>query len=106
VLGNHVWDYIGASGIYSCGLRQGGQVYCWGRDYNGELGLGTLGVGTTSPKPIVGDVLFLRIAVGFGTNCGITATFDAYCWGSGLFGERGDGTTAPQMGEPVKVQLP
>ena len=106
VAGNHIWDFIGASGQYSCGLIQGGTAACWGQDASGSLGQGTIGGRSSTPRPVVGGIVFDRLAVGHGTNCGIALNSQAYCWGAGLYGERGDGTMTLQMSEPVKVLAP
>ena len=106
VTGGHSWVYIGAGGQYSCGLRTDGTVYCWGRENNGELGTGTIGSGSISPRAITGGLVFTQLSVGPGTNCGIIANGDSYCWGSGFQGERGDGTTDPQQPTPTLVLTP
>jgi alpha-tubulin suppressor-like RCC1 family protein len=81
-------------------------VACWGKDSNGSLGQGSIGIGSSTPKLVVGGISFDRLAVGHGTNCGIAVNSRVYCWGSGSYGERGDGTMDLQMGVPVKVQAP
>jgi alpha-tubulin suppressor-like RCC1 family protein len=79
---------------------------CWGYDYNGEVGQGTPGTGSTTPALVVGGLKFTQLATGHGSSCAVTATGDAYCWGAGLWGERGDGTFAPQAASPQKVVTP
>jgi alpha-tubulin suppressor-like RCC1 family protein len=78
---------------------------CWGYDYNGEVGQGTLGTGATTPALVIGGLKFTQLDVGHGSSCAVTATGDAYCWGSGLWGERGDGTFTPSA-SPAKVVAP
>lgn len=106
VTGGHEWTYIGANGLNSCGLRVDGRALCWGRDHNGELGQGTIGVVRTVPTPVVGAIAFAQMDVGHGTVCAVTPLGDAYCWGTGFEGERGDGTVAPQQPAPVRVVTP
>jgi len=105
VSGGHAWIYIGAGGSFSCGLRLDGVAMCWGYDYNGEVGQGTLGRGTTVPTPVVGEIRFVQMGVGHGSTCAVTENEDAYCWGSGLWGEHGDGTFAAGA-TPTKVVTP
>jgi alpha-tubulin suppressor-like RCC1 family protein len=106
VAGGHAWAYIGADGLSSCGLRVDGVAMCWGNDFNGELGQGTVGLGRTVPTEVVGGIAFMHMDVGHGTVCATTGSGDTYCWGSGFWGERGDGTFAPQQATPVKVVTP
>jgi hypothetical protein len=108
VLGGYEWTYIGAGAQASCGLRTDGIVMCWGFDYNGELGQGSVGNGSalTMPSAIAGGITFTQLSAGHGTNCGLISNGEAYCWGTGLWGERGDGTFDPQQAMPTKVVLP
>lgn len=106
VLGGYQWTYIGAGAQASCGLRTDGIVMCWGLDNNGELGQGGVGSTLTMPSAIVGGITFTQLSVGHGTTCGLISNGEAYCWGAGLWGERGDGTFDPQQGTPTKVVVP
>jgi regulator of chromosome condensation (RCC1) repeat-containing protein/Regulator of Chromosome Condensation (RCC1) repeat protein len=106
VLGGYEWTYIGAGAQASCGLRTDGVVMCWGFDYNGELGQGSIGSARTMPSAIAGGITFTQLSVGLGTSCGLISNGEAYCWGAGLWGERGDGTFDPQQAMPTKVVLP
>jgi hypothetical protein len=106
VTGGHEWAYIGADGLFSCGLRVDGAALCWGNDNNGELGQGTVGSSRPVPSLVVGGIAFTQMDVGHGTVCALAANGDAYCWGSGFEGERGDGSSVPQAATPVKVVTP
>ena len=106
VIGGHQWAYIGAGGSSSCGLRTDSVAMCWGYDYNGEVGQGTPGTGAQAPAVVVGGLKFTQLAVGHGSSCAVTTTGDVYCWGTGLFGERGDATFDPQAASPRKVLTP
>lgn len=91
--------YFGACAVES------GIVYCWGAN-----GLGTVGDGTTTHRNVPRKVL----AGAMGTNAGITAvavgttacalkTGVLYCWGSGAYGQMGNGSTTKANKQPVKV---
>jgi alpha-tubulin suppressor-like RCC1 family protein len=79
--------------IHSCGVVEGGAVYCWGNNEFGQLGDGTLAVRET-PVVVVGSVRFASVAPGGGHTCGLTEQGKAYCWGFNLNGQLGDGTVA------------
>ena len=67
-----------SSGLeYTCGLRETGEVACWGRDVPGQL---TPSAGT-----------FTRISAGVAHACGIRDTGTVACWGHDWSGE----TTPP-----------
>ncbi|MET0980356.1 MAG: hypothetical protein ABWX90_03810 [Candidatus Saccharimonadales bacterium] len=96
---------IGTGGGQSCGT-EGGLVYCWGNNSNGQLGNSSL---TQSRTPDVvgtsGGVLagktITAIAVGFSHSCAV-ADGAAYCWGSNFNGQLGNNSTT-QSTVPVAV---
>lgn len=106
VAGGHEWVHIGAAVMFSCGLRPDGVALCWGSDNNGVLGQGTPGPAIATPAPVVGGHQFTQLAVGPDTVCGVTVSGAVYCWGSGLRGERGDGTFVLEQPTPVRVVAP
>lgn len=84
---------VAAGLLHSCGVVEGGAVYCWGNNQFGQLGDGTLAE-RQSPVPVVGSVRFALVAPGGGHTCGLTEQGKVYCWGFNLNGQLGDGTVA------------
>eukprot|EP00004_Rigifila_ramosa_P022759 TRINITY_DN6278_c1_g1_i1.p1 TRINITY_DN6278_c1_g1~~TRINITY_DN6278_c1_g1_i1.p1 ORF type:complete len:951 (+),score=200.85 TRINITY_DN6278_c1_g1_i1:63-2855(+) len=75
-------------------------IYCWGWNDHGQLGLGSyesFGAGIW-PKPLppttvpLGGVVS-ELAVGGDSACALMETFAVRCWGYGLTGQLGYGTT-------------
>ena len=88
----------------ACGLRENGNVYCWGSDSNGGLGNGG-GVTADQPSPyLVGTTTDLWTAVSADGNgaCGIKVDGSLWCWGSGSYGKTGFGNTS-DVPSPAKV---
>lgn len=87
---------VAAGGSHTCGLAQGRTAYCWGSNQFGELGIGGTDFpsmpGSPAPVRVGGAGTFGRIDAGDHYTCG-TLDGKAFCWGRGLFGQLGIGTT-------------
>ena len=94
---------ISTGSHHTCGLTTGGDAYCWGYNYFGQLGAPTTelcyGLGTPTAVPcshvpvrVAGNQRFVTIDAGDFHTCGLTASGEVWCWGSNLRGQLGDGT--------------
>ena len=104
------WSAAEAGGSHSCAIASG-ELYCWGWNGYGELGLGfyTDHYDPYNPEPPIDTPQrvgaatdWIEIAVGDGKTCGIREGGALYCWGNG---SAGDGTTAPSHAEPTQTRL-
>ena len=98
---------VSAGGMHSCGFGNNGRAYCWGQNYQGELGDGTMTQRNT-PTPVTlptGVTSFSAFTAGLHHNCAIGNNGLAYCWGYNWRGRLGDGTMTPRT-TPTLVALP
>lgn len=92
-----------AGGFHTCGLSTSGRAYCWGENFQGQLGTGPPSSSrTTAPAPVAGGLTFSAISAGWFHTCGRTAAGAAYCWGGNPSGELGNGSSTTS-GTPVPV---
>ena len=94
---------LSAGGSHTCAVMPDGGVKCWGSGFFGQLGNGS-----TANRNIPTDVLGLgtrAIAVSAGGfhTCAIIAGGAVKCWGKGLNGQLGDGTSTAIRTLPVDV---
>ena len=61
-------------------------AYCWGFNWIGMLGDGTL-MQRNTPKAVTGGHQFRVITAGGGHTCALTPGNVAWCWGSGAVGD-------------------
>jgi len=96
---------VTSSGLsHTCGLREGGSLWCWGENADGQLGFGsTLGV----PEPIrVGVSAWLAVSAGAHHTCAVRGDQTTWCWGRNDSGQLGQGATSEPVLEPVPVVFP
>jgi alpha-tubulin suppressor-like RCC1 family protein len=99
---------VSATGDGTCGLATNGAAWCWGHAAVGELGNGTNGPDACAsacsmrPVAVAGGHVFSVVSSGEGSNCGLTTSGDAWCWGWGSDGRLGNGSTA-NSNVPVAV---
>lgn len=132
VCGNAVVDV--APGHSSCAALRSGEVWCWGRNVFGEVGIppaqtdqscvysGGSGRCQTTAVKVAGLSGVVEVSGGRSVACARTGAGEVYCWGSNLSGAlghdpAGDPTCAkagePDLGDPqpcsvvpVRVALP
>jgi alpha-tubulin suppressor-like RCC1 family protein len=77
----------------SCAVRADGYGFCWGRNTYGQIGNGTM---TNSPTAREVSVVVHDLRVvdcGYESCCALRGTDHIACWGNGVDGAIGDGTT-------------
>ena len=111
---------VRAGGDFSCGTTVNGRLYCWGKGDLGQLAAAGDSLCfdsfdlpspqrlscALSPKRDSGNVLAFRtLSLGGTFACGIALDSKAYCWGSDLYGQLGDGSTNAGGGAPRLVTV-
>ena len=102
---------ITTASAFACALRGDGSVVCWGKNDDGELGIGTLaGRHSIFPFPPMNDepiapVVGLTDAVELHATrafaCARRRDATVWCWGDNASGQLGDGT---KVHRPAPVQ--
>ena len=106
VSGGLRFQEISAGGSHSCGITTDDVAYCWGSSFEGQLGNGTIFMGSSTPSAVSGGLRFATISAGDEHTCGVTTADVAYCWGRNSDGRLGDGTTdARTIPTPVSGTL-
>jgi alpha-tubulin suppressor-like RCC1 family protein len=75
------WASISAGDRHLCALRGDGTLWCFGRNDDGQLGTGQIGVDALVPTEVGGATDWQSVAAGFMSTCGVRAG-ELWCWGS------------------------
>ncbi len=95
---------LSAGADHTCALaslQNGGSVYCWGGNYNGQLGTGDT-VNSTVPLAVPGLSQVISIGAGGYRTCAVLQSGQVECWGDGSSNGLGDGTNTSSS-SPVQV---
>ncbi len=86
-----------AAGVHhTCALRDG-QVFCWGINRRGILGVGEPDLGDIlQPRPVVGLPRIVEVAADYDFTCALGEDHSVYCWGENDRGQLGIGEVARQ----------
>jgi alpha-tubulin suppressor-like RCC1 family protein len=95
-----------AAGLeHSCALTDAGGVKCWGDNWEGKLGNGSV-INSTFPVDVVGlNAGVVDISGTHKHTCALTSTGRVQCWGRNWHGELGDGTTEYRVTPVTPVGL-
>ena len=98
---------ISAGGDHTCAVISG-NGYCWGENYNGELGDGThINSGfpaAVDTSGVLAGKTLTQISAGYEHTCALDAAGAAYCWGLNSYGQLGDASTS-STSAPVAVDV-
>ncbi len=91
---------------YSCALRPGGTVSCWGRNQLAQLGRNKLSDEEIDIAPVTGLNGVQHLDAGLYHACAIGADGKARCWGYNKWGQTGYGQAGGVAKVPITVPGP
>ena len=97
---------VAAGFSHACALASDNQAYCWGNNYDGELGNNAT-TNSSVPVPvttsgILSGKAIRQAAAGYTHTCALASDNQAYCWGYNYFGQLGNNSTT-NSSVPVAV---
>ncbi len=112
----HTWESVAAGAGFGCALNDNGEIYCWGTDFYGNLGVDSPDLDGLNKvelpdesEPDVDPVAWTALDAGIGHVCALAENDAggssygdtvAYCWGKGEDRQLGDGIANPNRSTP------
>ncbi|EQC48260.1 chromosome condensation regulator, RCC1 repeat-containing protein [Bacteriovorax sp. BSW11_IV] len=94
VPGGHKWKMVSASsGTHYCAINMTDDLYCWGRNHFGQIGMGDNTTVITGLTQVSSGTKFKSISAGVNSSCALTLAGAGYCWGMGSNHVLGDGNS-------------
>ena len=89
--------------LFNCAVGTDHVGSCWGYNYSGMLGTGSVDPGQGPLGTVAGGLSFESLSSGYGTTCGRTSAGTVYCWGQNYYGQMGIGVTSDYSTVPRLV---
>jgi alpha-tubulin suppressor-like RCC1 family protein len=104
-----VWRSVSAGTHHTCAVTSTDDIYCWGYDVYGALGIGGGANIRSTPMPILdgGDGTWVAVSAGGWADnshtCGLRSAGQLFCWGADGNGQLGDGEPLEDQFTPSEV---
>ncbi len=87
------WSKIAGGYYFTCGIDTAGNLWCWGRNSNGQLGTGETGTYNNYPLLVTNSdgTRWAYVDLGYFHTCGIDVQGNLWCWGENAYGKLGTG---------------
>ncbi|HET9426003.1 MAG TPA: hypothetical protein VFO55_11575 [Gemmatimonadaceae bacterium] len=97
------FKWLAVGGSSTCGVVTAGDVWCWGANYYGVLGIGNSdGKAYTAAQRVTTTGTFVSVDPGYYLNCALDTAGTIHCWGLGF---STDGTAPPPPCEGSATSL-
>jgi alpha-tubulin suppressor-like RCC1 family protein len=98
------WVTLAVGKRHACAIDLVGDLYCWGNDDHGQLGLAGRGSFQPEATRVDSPVQFREVAVGDAHSCALTMANELLCWGSNEQGQLGQGDPElDELSSPTRV---
>ena len=82
---------------FTCAVNSLSNLYCWGNNASGQLGNNTTTSSTTPESVTTLSQNVKSVSAGNNSTCALTLNGKIYCWGNGLNGKLGNGSTTSSL---------
>jgi alpha-tubulin suppressor-like RCC1 family protein len=84
---------VSAGEHHTCAIRAGGNVYCWGANGSGQLGIAPTTAMSNRPLKVPMISQAVQVSAGYLHTCAVDVNHALWCWGANDSAQLGLGTT-------------
>jgi alpha-tubulin suppressor-like RCC1 family protein len=97
---------VTAGSAHSCALTESGEIWCWGANRSGQLGMGEFSDCRRRPTRVKGITDAVEVVAGGVHTCARRKNGQVVCWGDNEFGQVGDGGKEDRSSPTMVNSLP
>jgi alpha-tubulin suppressor-like RCC1 family protein len=107
VAGGHVWTKAVAHNEVACGLTPAGELFCWGINAQGSIGVAGAPQSNPTPLRVAPGIGFVDVGLGNRHGCAMVDDVDReiLCWGDNAYGQLGNGAAPGDSPVPVPIGM-
>jgi alpha-tubulin suppressor-like RCC1 family protein len=94
---------LAAGGFHNV-LARDGEIWCWGLNQDGQLGVGTTGASKPTPVQVKSLGGVAQVTAGDWHSCALKDDGTAWCWGRNSSGQLGNGVIGAARSTPQQVK--
>ena len=87
------WQSVSAGYSHTCALKTDGTLWCWGANFDGQLGDNTTTARHVATQEVTAADDWRMVKAGGHFTCGLKTDDTLWCWGRNVNGRLGDNTT-------------
>lgn len=99
------WAQVSLSFYTGCGVTTGGELWCWGSNWDGHLGVGPGSSSTVPPTRVGSRTDWAQVAVDAVHQCALDRDGLVWCWGLNRSGAVGTGPLDLIAPSPLHVDI-
>jgi len=94
---------VSAGDYHTCAIGAYSGLKCFGSNENGQLGIGETVEMKEIPTPVKDILEVIQVATGWYHTCALVFNGNVWCWGEGVYGQMGNGSTDVNNYSPLLV---
>jgi alpha-tubulin suppressor-like RCC1 family protein len=102
---NTTWKMVSAGTNHILAINAAGELYAWGNNSNGQIGIGTTGGNITTPTLVASTIPWISVSAGNLFSLGVKANGSLWSWGNNSSAQLGNGNVSNLISNRTPAQV-